>query len=260
MLCSAKLGRARQLMPTILDVVGDFLKDESAVAAIEYIALSAGIALAIITAVKPANLSPACRACGRRMRFARAISKFRRHPELRIYECDQCRETAVEEWRPRENAGRQMPNSREGARTVAAGLMVLRKKSGMSSLDIALIFGLWLGSIVFGWKQQPSWLVVPTVACIAYASFLSCRHSSGAAGRLRRGRQKIYQACMAGRAASLALFKLLGDGELAQKNQGEALRSDVALGTICGDKPLSFSSNQKIGLPTPQGLMSPLPR
>ncbi len=184
MLSSAKLGHTLQQMPTIPDVVrkfSDFLIDESAAATIEYIALSAGIAVAVLTAVKPAKLSPACQTCGRPMRFATAISKFRRHPELRIYECDQCRDTVVEEWRPRENTGRQMPNSRQGARTLAAGLMVLRKKWRMSNLDITLIFGIWAGSIVFGWKQQPYWLIVPLVVCIAYTVSLIGRHSTWAA-------------------------------------------------------------------------------
>ena len=64
MLSSAKLGHTLQPMPIIPDAArkfSDFLKDELAAAAIEYIALSAGIAVAVLTAVKPANLSPACR-------------------------------------------------------------------------------------------------------------------------------------------------------------------------------------------------------
>src|ERR1039457_4386648 len=87
----------------------DFLKDESATAAIEYIILAASIAVAIITAVKPANPSLACRACGRPMRFVTAIAKVDRHPELRTYECNRCKETVVEEWRPRESGRRAMP-------------------------------------------------------------------------------------------------------------------------------------------------------
>jgi Flp pilus assembly pilin Flp len=117
----------------------DFLKDESATAAIEYIILAASIAVAIITAVKPPSL--ACRTCGRPMRFVTATAKFGRHPELRTYECGQCKETVVEEWRPRESGRRTMPNSRQGARTLAEGLMVLRKKWGIRNLDIVLIFG-----------------------------------------------------------------------------------------------------------------------
>ena len=69
--------------PTLSDMVRkfrDFLKDESASAAIDYIILVTGIALAIITAVKPANPSLACRACGRPMRFVTAIAKFGRLP------------------------------------------------------------------------------------------------------------------------------------------------------------------------------------
>jgi len=250
MLCSAKIGRARQLMPTILDVVGDFLKDESAAVGIEYVVLSVGTAVAVFTAVKPANASPACQTCGRPMRFVRAISKFRRHPELRIYECGECRKSVVEESRPRKNAGRQMPNSRPGARTVAAGLMVLKKKSGMSSLDIALIFGLWLGSIVFGWKQQPSWLVVPTVACIAYTASLIGRHSTWAVKVLGIGRRKVFEMWMSVRAASLALFKLLGTwrwvgvGIRYRKKQDEFRRRDLALETLCPEAPLLFSADQ----------------
>jgi len=249
MLCSAKLGQALQQMPTILDVVRkfrDFLKDESAVAAIEYIALSAGITLAIITAVKPANLSPACHACGRPMRFARAISKFRRHPELRIYECDQCRETVVEEWRPRESTGRQMPNSRQGARTLAAGLTVLRKRGGIRNFDIAVILGTWAGSIAFGWKQQPYWLVVPLVVCVAYMISLIGRHWSG----LVLGRRKIYEMWMSGKTAGLALYTLLKTWwwvrveERYRKNHDEFPRRDLALDTVCPKEPLLFSADQ----------------
>ena len=253
MLCSAKLGHALQQMPTILDVVRKFrgfLKDESAVAAIEYIALSAGITLAIITAVKPANLSPACHACGRPMRFARAISKFRRHPELRIYECDQCRETVVEEWRPRENTGRQMPNSRQGARTLSAGLTVLRKRGGIRNFDIAVILGTWAGSIAFGWKQQPYWLVVPLVVCVAYVISLIGRHSTWAVKVLGIGRPKVFEMRMSVRAASLALFKLLGTwrwvgvGIRYRKKQDEFRRRDLALETVCPEAPLLFSADQ----------------
>jgi hypothetical protein len=250
MLSSEKLGRARQPMPTIPDVVGDFLKDESAAVGIEYVVLSVGTALAVFTAVKPANASPACQTCGRPMRFVRAISKFRRHPELRIYECGECRESVVEEWRPRENAGRQMPNSRQGARTVAAGLMVLKKKSGMSNLDIALIFGIWVGSIIFGWKQQPYWLVVPLVVCVAYVISLIGRHSTWAVKVLGIGRRKVFEMWMSVRAASLALFKLLGTWwwvrvhERYQKNHDEFPRRDLARDTVCPKKPLLFSADQ----------------
>jgi hypothetical protein len=61
-----------------------------------------------------------------------------------------------------------MPNSRQGARTLAAGLTVLRKEWEIRNFDIAAILGTWAGSITFGWKQQPYWLVVPLVVCIAY--------------------------------------------------------------------------------------------
>ena len=253
MLSSAKLGHTLRPMPIIPDAArkfSDFLKDELAAAAIEYIALSAGIAVAVLTAVKPANLSPACRICGGPMRFVSAISKFRRHPELRIYECDQCRKTAVEEWRPRENAGRQLPNSRQGARTLAAGLMVLRKEWGIRNLDIALILGIWAGSIIFGWKVQPYWLVVPLVVCIAYTVFLIRRHSTWAASELGLGRRKIFETWMSGRAAGLALFKLLGTwrwvgvGVRYQKKQDEFRRRDLALKTVCPEAPLLLSADQ----------------
>ena len=253
MLCSAKLGHALQQMPTILDVVrkfSDFLKDESAAAAIEYIALSAGIALAIFTAVKPANLSPACHACGGRMRFVKAISKFRRHPELRIYECDQCMETVVEEWRPRKNAGRQRRNSRQGARTLAAGLMFLRQKWGMSNLDIALIFGLWLGSIVFGWKQQPYWLIVPSAVCIVYTVSLIGRHSTWAATGPGLAGRRICEMWMTGKTAGLALYTLLKTWwwvrveERYQTNHDEFPRRDLARDTVCPKEPLLFSADQ----------------
>jgi hypothetical protein len=68
------------------------------------------------------------------MRFVKAVSKFRRHPELRIYECDQCLETAVEEWRPRENAGRQMPNSR--SRRTLMMLLLLRPPAARFSYGV----------------------------------------------------------------------------------------------------------------------------
>ncbi len=184
MASSTKLGRTLQQMPTIPDLVrkfNDFLKDESAAATLEYVALSAGIVVAVFTAIKPANLAPSCRSCGRPLRFVRAISRFRSHPELRIYECGQCRETAVDEWRPLEKGSRQIPNSRQGARTLAAGLMVLRKEWGIRNFDIALIFAMWAGSIVFGWKQQRYWLVVPTVVCAAYIAFFIFRHNAWAA-------------------------------------------------------------------------------
>ena len=246
---SAKSGHTLQQMPTIPDVVRKlsvFLKDESAAATIEYIALSAGIAVAVLTAIKPATLSRACRTCGRPMRFVRAISKFRRHPELRIYECGQCRETAVEECRPRENAARQLPNSRQGARTLAAGLIVLRKTWGMSNLDIALILGIWAGSIIFGWKQQPSWLAVPPVVCVAYMAF---RHSAWAARGLGLARRKIFETWMSGRALGLALLTLLrrvGQRALSQKGQCEVPHRDLALETICRETPLFFSRPKRL--------------
>jgi Flp pilus assembly pilin Flp len=255
---SARLGLALQKKPSVLAMVQkfrNFLKDESATAPIEFVVLGAGIAVAIITALKPANASPACRTCGRPTRLVTAISKFRRHPELRFYECDQCRETAVEEWRPRENAGRQLPNSRQGARTLAAGLMVLRKEWGIRSLDIALILGIWAGSIAFGWKQQPFWLAVPPVVCIAYTVFLIRRHSTWAATGRGLGRRKIYEMWMSGKAAGLALLPFLGSwrwvgvGGRSQKSQDEFSRRDLALETVCPEQPLLFSAGQMKLLP-----------
>ncbi|MGO9958037.1 MAG: Flp family type IVb pilin, partial [Solirubrobacteraceae bacterium] len=76
MLSFAKLY-VPQKTPTVLDMVRkfrDFLKDESAAAAIEYAVLAAGIAVAVVTAVKPANRSLACHTCGRSMCFVTAIS------------------------------------------------------------------------------------------------------------------------------------------------------------------------------------------
>ncbi len=247
------------ITPDLIRKFNDFLKDKSAAATLEYIALSAGIALAVFTAIKPAELRPACRTCGRPVRLVKAISKFRRHPELRIYECGQCRETFVEEWRPREHAGRQLPNSRQGVRTVATGLTALKKNWGLRNLDIALILGIWAGSIVFGWRQQPFWLAVPPAVCIVYTFFLICRHGTCAANGLGLGRRKIFETWMSGRAASLALLELLrvGTGLGSQKRGYEFPRSDLVLETICREKPLKFLSTQKIGLLSPRDEASP---
>jgi Flp pilus assembly pilin Flp len=128
MLSSAKPGGTLQQTATVANLVRKltgFLKDESAAATIEYIALSAAIVVAVFTAIKPGNLSPSCQNCGRPLRLVRAVSKFRRHPELRFYECCQCRGTFVKECTPRESPERRLPNSRHGARALAAGLMVL---------------------------------------------------------------------------------------------------------------------------------------
>jgi Flp pilus assembly pilin Flp len=181
------------IIPDVVRKFNVFLKDETTAATIEYLALSAGIAVAVLTAMKPANFSSACRNCGHPLHFVRAISKFRRHPELRIYECGQCRKTVVEEWRPLEDAIKQLPNSRQAARTVTAGLMVLRKSGGMSNLDVTIMFGLWAGSIVFGWKQQPHWLVVPMVVGAPYVAFLICRDHAWAAKGFSLARQKIFE-------------------------------------------------------------------
>ena len=260
MLSSAKPGRTLQQRATIANLVRKltaFLKDESAAATIEYITLSVGIAVAVFTAIKPAELSPSCQNCGRPLRFVRAVSKFRRHPELRFYECCQCRKAFVKQWTPPEEVERRLPNSRHGARTLAAGLMFLRQKWGMSNLDIALVFGIWAGSIVFGWKQQPYWLAVPTVACIAYTAFLIFRHNAWAAKGLGLGRRKVFETWMSGGAVSLALLTSLrrvGTAVGSQKARCEFPRYDLAQETICREKPLKFFSTQTIGLLSAQGM------
>ena len=78
----------------------DFLKDETATAAIEYGLVAAGLAVVMITAVRPANPSPACPTCGLPMRLVTTIPKFSLHPELRTYKCRKCEKTSMEEWAP----------------------------------------------------------------------------------------------------------------------------------------------------------------
>ena len=78
--------------------LGDFLKDETATAAIEYGLVAAGLAVLLTTGVRPANSSPACPTCGLPMRFVATIPKFNLYPELRAYKCRKCEETALEEW------------------------------------------------------------------------------------------------------------------------------------------------------------------
>jgi len=78
----------------------DFLKDETATTAIEYGLVAAGLAVVMITAVRPANPSPACPTCGLPMRLVTTIPQFSLHPELRIYKCRKCEKTAMEEWAP----------------------------------------------------------------------------------------------------------------------------------------------------------------
>lgn len=189
----------------------DFLKDESAAAAIEYVILAAGVAVVVITGVKPGNYFRTCRACGHPMRFVTEIAKFGCHPELRTYDCGRCNETVVEEWTPRKSESRRGPNLRQGARTLMQGLMVLRKRWGISNLDIAIIVGTWAGSIAFGWKQQPLWLAVPPFVCIGYTLFLVGRYNGWPAGELSLAREKIFRAWMFGREAALALFTLVGN-------------------------------------------------
>jgi hypothetical protein len=55
-----------------------------------------------------------------------------------------------------------------GARTLARGLMVLRKRWRIGILDIIVMFGTWAGRIAFGWYRQPFWLAVPPVISIGY--------------------------------------------------------------------------------------------
>jgi Flp pilus assembly pilin Flp len=78
----------------------EFLKDDSATVAIEYAFFAAGLTVVVITAVKPAKLSPACPTCGLPMHFVTAIAKFSLHPQLRTYKCRICEKTAMEEWEP----------------------------------------------------------------------------------------------------------------------------------------------------------------
>ena len=166
----------------------------------------------------------------------------------------------MDEWRPLEKGSKQIPNSRRGARTLAAALMVLREKWQMSNSDITLIFGIWAGSVVFGWKQQPYWLIVPLVVCIAYTVSLIGRHDAWAAKGLGLGRRKMVETWMSGRAASVALLTLLrrvGSGLGSQKSRYEFPRYDLALETICREKPLKFFSTQKIGLLSPRDEAGP---
>jgi len=85
----------------------DFLKDETATAAIEYGLVAAGLAVVMITAVRPANPLPACPTCGLPMRLVTTIPKFSLHPELRTYKCRKCEKTAMEEWAPKRGRSSQ---------------------------------------------------------------------------------------------------------------------------------------------------------
>ncbi len=90
-------------MPTIRGMVRklrDFLKDETATTAIEYGLVAAGLAVVMMTAIRPANPSPACPTCGLPMRLVTRIPKFSLHPELRAHKCRKCEKTAMEEWEP----------------------------------------------------------------------------------------------------------------------------------------------------------------
>jgi hypothetical protein len=78
----------------------DFLKDETATTAIEYGLVAAGLAVVMVTAIRPANPSPACPTCGLPMRLVTRIPKFSLHPELRAHKFRKCEKTAMEEWEP----------------------------------------------------------------------------------------------------------------------------------------------------------------
>jgi hypothetical protein len=54
----------------------DFLKDETATTAIEYSLVAAGLAVVMMTAVRPANPSLACPTCGLPMLLVTRIPKF----------------------------------------------------------------------------------------------------------------------------------------------------------------------------------------
>jgi Flp pilus assembly pilin Flp len=80
----------------------DFCTDDSAVTSIEYALIAAGVAVVTITAIKPAQVSPRCPACGMPMEFVTTISRFELHPELRGFQCKRCGKTELEVW-PRPN-------------------------------------------------------------------------------------------------------------------------------------------------------------
>jgi Flp pilus assembly pilin Flp len=68
----------------------DFCTDDTAVSSIEYALMAAGLAVVTITAIKPAQVSPRCPACGMPMEFVTTISRFEFHPELRGFQCKKC--------------------------------------------------------------------------------------------------------------------------------------------------------------------------
>ena len=237
------LSMARQLR--------HFLKDKSAAAAIEYILLTCGIAVAIITAVKPADHLPACPTCGRLMRRVTAIAKFGRHPELRAYDCGHCNKTLLEEWIPQEGVGGHARLWGKWARTCAEGLMVHRKRWAFSNLEIVLVFGTWVGSIVFGWKQQPYWLAVPTVVFVGYTLFLLERHNTWLSRGFGVARRKLLDTGKSWGAAGLALCSLLRTSrwlgalqKQPEKTQENVLRRDLALETTCPGSLFYFSPDQ----------------
>jgi Flp pilus assembly pilin Flp len=103
-----------------------FLKDETASAALEYGLFAAGLAVVVVTAVKPVSLVPACPTCGIPMRFVTAIAEFGRHPELRIYVCKQCEKTAIEEWEPGKSVGGSRWGDAATATAIECGLRITR--------------------------------------------------------------------------------------------------------------------------------------
>jgi hypothetical protein len=133
-----------------------------------------------------------------------------------------------------------------GARTLAAGLTVLRKSWGIRNLDIVLTFGTWAASIAFGWKQQPYWLAVPPVVCVGYTLFLLGHHRAWATRGLVLGARKTIEMWMSGRTACLALYILLGTSRRAGvgRHQDNIPRRDLALETICPEGPLFHTVKQ----------------
>jgi hypothetical protein len=109
----------------------DFLKDETATTAIEYGLVAAGLAVVMITAVRPANPSPGCPTCGLPMRLVTTIPKFSFHPELRTYECRKCETTAMEEWEP----GKRGRTSQRSAAPILLCLALNRRRHQVVDLE-----------------------------------------------------------------------------------------------------------------------------
>jgi len=111
-----------------------------------------------------------------------------------------------------------------------------------------LTFGIWTGSIVFGWKQQPYWLAVPPVVCVGYTLFLLGRHRAWVTKGLFLGGRTTLELWMSGRAACLALFAL---PETSRRpglggHQDNVPRRDLALETICPQRPLIFADQEMV--------------